>query len=47
MLSESDYFNERINKSKSQKVFKRGVMNFEDFNYDSYNEFILIDKTKH
>ena len=29
-----------------KNVFKRGVMNFEDYNYDCYNKYILIDPNK-
>ena len=27
-------------------MFARGAMNFEDYNYDNYNKFILVDPTK-
>lgn len=31
---------------QEKNVFKRGVMNFEDYNYDCYNKYILIDPNK-
>lgn len=27
-------------------VFKRGIMKFEDYNYNQYNSYILIDNLK-
>jgi hypothetical protein len=30
------------NNKVRQTAFKRGIMEFEDFNYESYNEFILV-----
>jgi len=33
--------------SKRQTAFKRGIMEFEDFNYEPYNEYVLVrDKEK-
>ena len=29
-------------KSMRQTAFKRGIMEFEDFNYEPFNEFILV-----
>lgn len=31
---------------QTQNVFKRGIMNFEDYNYDMYNKHILVDPNK-
>ena len=33
-------------KTKEQSAFKRGVMNFEDYNYKTYNKHILVDPKK-
>ena len=33
-------------KQQSTNPFQRGAMHFEDFNYDLYNKFILIDPNK-
>ena len=32
------------NQKKTQTSFKRGVMDFEDFNYSLYNQYILVEK---
>jgi hypothetical protein len=31
-------------KKIKQNPFKRGAMSFEDYNYEGYNEYILIPK---
>ena len=36
----------KIIERQGRNVFKRGSMNFEDYNYDFYNKFILIDPHK-
>ena len=33
-------------KKYSNHPFKRGVMKFEDYNYNMYNPYILIDNVK-
>lgn len=40
-LSEKEY-NYQMALQKKQ-AFKRGVMMFEDYNYDQFNKFILVD----
>lgn len=34
---------DQIKKRQQTESFKRGAMTFEDYNYDLYNKYILID----
>ena len=42
-LSESVYV--KKNDDFKKDVFKRGAMNFEDYNYEPYNKYILIPES--
>ena len=37
---------EQMRLSTESNIFKRGVMTFEDYNYEQYNQYILVDPTK-
>lgn len=36
----------RMEKDQQVRAFQRGAMNFEDYNYDQYNQYILVDPNK-
>lgn len=37
---------QKIQKQLKYAPFKRGIMRFEDYNYNMYNQYILIDNQK-
>ena len=53
-IDDDDYDKQLVTESEAHRkaqenkgnIFKRGVMHFEDFNYKTYNKFILKDPTK-
>ena len=34
---------DQLEENNSKNIFRRGAMNFEDYNYENYNKHILID----
>ena len=43
-LSEAEYI--KIKETYAREAFKRGAMNFEDYNYKVYNPYILVQEPK-
>ena len=40
-MSEDEY--DRIKEQVDKEAFKRGAMNFEDYNYNQSNKYVLVD----
>ena len=34
---------DQLEENNSKNIFRRGAMNFEDYNYENYNKHILVD----
>ena len=36
--------NEKINETHQEHPFMRGIMNFDDYNYKSFNDYVLLEE---
>jgi len=44
---EVDEFGQSLTPENQKHPFMRGIMNFDDYNYKSYNDYVLIEEPKH